>query len=292
MGTVVAVYNLLEAANGCLAFDPTRARSVTSLFPDDVRGWFGGAIHFPAVFDTGPDQPALRAEGRLGSYSQIALWEALDKTPDELAALAIEAWSRSPVDTPFDCIFPVDEPGASAPAPLDFGLDPARFAPGARPAEGVVLGTTTMLEGTRSRGEVEDLFAVMARHRIVPVVITASQVDLVRAVLDRHYGFAGYPVVGMSSVLAGGRYGAEMVAPATYRGGKVDAARALARLAGGDEEARPVLCAGDTTTDLELLAYSRGVRLFFDRGKRPFMDLAEHLVAHGHGDRTLIQSPL
>ena len=290
-GTIVATYNLLEASVGCLARGPSGSPTLPSIFPDDARSYLGDDVRFPAVLDTGPDQASLRARGRLGSYSQIAVWEALDKTPTELGAIGLDAWEAASVDTPFDVIFPVDVEGARTPAPLDLAVDPARFAPGGAVAEGVAMGATAMLEGTRARPEMVELFAAMAAHGIVPAVITASQVDLVRAVLDRHYGFAGYPVVGMSPVLAGGRYGADLAAPATYGAGKVDAARAVARLVTGNDDLRPVLCAGDTTTDLELLAYSGGYRLFFDRGKRPFMDLAHHLVAHGHGERTIIQTP-
>ena len=42
---------------------------------------------FPAVLDTGPDQRTLRARGKLGAYSQITVWEALDKTPAEMERL-------------------------------------------------------------------------------------------------------------------------------------------------------------------------------------------------------------
>jgi phosphoserine phosphatase len=234
----------------------------------------------------------LQVEGRLGSYSQIALWQALDKTPDEMSSAGLEVFGASPVDTPYEVVFPVDESSATSPAPLDFTVDPALFVAGAQPASGIVFGGSAMMEGTRRRPEIADLFAAMAREGIVPVIITASHTDLVRAVVDRHYGFAGHPVIGMSPVLSGGRYGAELTAPATYRHGKVDAARMAARLVTGDEDARPAFAAGDTTTDLEMLAYATSHRLFFDRKKRELLDLADFLAEHGMGDRTLVQAPL
>lgn len=309
-GTIVATYTLLETTVGCVAFDFAEPRQASSLFSPAVRAFYasdaarrgglgdfcrpgphGGDVLFPAILDTGPDQPALRARGKLGAYTQIAIWEALDRTPEELAAVALHIWEAPADERPSPVVFPVDAAHASSPAPLDFSTDPARFAPGASPAEGVVLGTAAMIEGTRTRPEIADLFAFLARHGIVPVVITASHVDLVRAVLDRHYRFAGLPLVGMLPRLEGGRYGAELTAPATYRTGKVDAARVAARLLTGSEDTRPVLCAGDTNTDLEMLAYSGGHRLFFDRGKRPLMDLAEHLAGHGEAETTLVQPP-
>jgi hypothetical protein len=291
-GTTVAVFNLLEASVGCLAFDAGSSRDATTWFPEPVRPFFGQAIRFPAILDIGPQQRALQIEGKLGNYSQIALWSALDKTPDEMRAAGIEVFGASPADTPYEVVFPVDESSATSPAPLDFTVDPALFARGAHPAPGIVLGGSAMLEGTRRRPEIADLFAAMAREGIVPVVITASHVDLVRAVLDRHYGFAAHPVIGMSPVLTGGRYGAELTAPATYRHGKVDAARIAARLVTGDEDARPAFAAGDTTTDLEMLAYATSHRLFFDRKKRELLDLAAFLAQHGMGEKTLVQAPL
>jgi phosphoserine phosphatase len=310
-GTILALYNLLETSIGCVAYDFEDARVATSLFPTEVRAFYaaeaarGGELArftrpgrdgstdvlFPRILDTGPDQAALRARGRLGAYTQIAVWESLDKTPNELARIALDVWESPREDTPFHAVFPVDLPGATSPVPLDFSVDPSRFAPGARPAEGVILGSSTMIRGTRTRPEIANLWSVMSRHGVVPVIITASHVDLVRAVLDRHYGFAGNPILGMLPVLEADRYGAEVRAPVTYRTGKVDAARQVALTVTGSEETRPVLCAGDTTTDLEMLAYSAEYRLFFDRGKRPLMDLAEHLIARGEGERTLVQAP-
>jgi hypothetical protein len=290
-GTIIAVYNLLEASVGCLAFDASRPTPATDLFPERVRAHFGGHIHFPRVLDTEAGQAGLRACAKLGSYSQIAVWAALDKTPSEVRAIGLEVFGAPRDERPYEAVFPVDQPGAASPAPLDFAVDLDRFEPGGALGEGVVLGATAMTEGTRARPEIADLFAAMVRLGIVPVVITASHVDLVRAVLDQHYGFAGHPVVGMVPVLEGGRYGADLTAPATYRHGKVLAARAVARRVTGREDARPVFAAGDTTTDLEMLAYADGLRLFFDRNKGPFMDFASWLVGEGEEARTLVQAP-
>ncbi len=311
VGTVMAVFNLLEASVGCLAFDADDARVVTPLFSDAMREFYGrerrahpelasfsrpgspGDLVFPTILDTGPDQRALAARGRLGAYSQITVWESLDQTPDTLRRLALQVWEASPpLDTRYEAVFPVDAPDATAPAPLDFGAGlSAGFVRGGRRAEGIVLGAAAMLHGTRLRPDIANLMAAMMRHDIVPVVVTASQEDLVRAVLERHYGFGGHPVVGMRTVLEGGVYGADLTAPATYRSGKVEAIRAVARAVAGSEEARPVLCAGDTNTDLEMLAYSGAYREFFDRGKRPLMDLARDLAARGEAARTVVQVP-
>jgi phosphoserine phosphatase len=291
-GVVMATYNLLEAQVGCVAFDEADARDVTAWFPEDVRGYFRGDLRFASMLDTGPQQAALRRQGRLGSYSQIAVWEALDKTEEELRAIGVEAWARTPVDTRFEAPFPIDPAGATAPRPLDFGVASERLAVGGSAADGVTMGVTAMLEGTRARPEIAELFAAMTRLGVVPVVVTASQVDVVRAALDRHYGFAGNPVVGMRATQESGRYTADLLAPATYRSGKVEAIRQVARDITGDEGRLPALAAGDTNTDLEMLAYSGGWRLFFDRRKRPLMDLADHLVRHGSGARTLVEQPL
>jgi len=309
-GTLLALYNLLEHRVGSVAFDFADARDATLLYPSLVRDFYAreiarGAeelvpftrsgpdgrcdILFPAVHDTGPDQRALRSGGRLGAYTQIAAWVALDRTPEELGRFALRVWEGSPpVDTAFDVVFPVDAAGSAAPAPLDFTAIP----PGAATlGGGLAFGTSSMRHGTRIRPEIVDLMAVMARHGITPVVITASHVDLVRAVLARHYAFGEHPLVGMAPVLVEGRYGADLTAPVPYRPGKVDAARAVAHRLTGREDARPVFCAGDSNTDFEFVAYSSDYRLFFDRGARPFMDLGAYLAAHGDGQSTVVQSP-
>jgi hypothetical protein len=290
-GTLIATYNLIEASVGCVALDPTTTRDATALFPPDAQAFFGGAVRFAAMLDTGPRQPDLAAEGRLGAYSQIALWEAVDHTPEEMARIARETWEASPPETPLPVVFPVDELAAAAPAPIAFGGDRARFRAGAGPAEGVRIGATSMAVGTRARPDIKALFDALSRHGIVPAVVTASQVDLVRAVLDHAYGFAGNPVVGMLPERAAGRYSARLTAPATYGSGKVEAAMALSRELFGHDGARPVFAAGDTTTDLEMLAFATSHRLFFDRGKRPLMDFADHLQATGAAERTLVQPP-
>jgi hypothetical protein len=297
-GTVIATYNILEATVGCVALDAAEARDESALFPPEARAFFGGAVRFASMLDTGPRQEELAAAGKLGAYSQIALWEALDQTPPELSSIALATWEATPPDTPFRVAFPVEDADAEAPRPLVFAVDRERFAPGGRPAEGVRVGATAMAVGTRRRGEIVDLFAALTRHDIVPVVVTASHVDLVRAVLDQAYGFAGNPVLGMQPEMVDGRYAARLRAPATYGSGKVDAACALTRerTGGGDASlgvprGRVVFAAGDTTTDLEMLAFATTHRLFFDRGKRPLMDFADFLLATGAGDRTLVQPP-
>ncbi len=308
---MLALYDVLDRGVGCVAFDFADVRDATLLYPSLVRDFYarevarGGSdlarfartgpdrrcdILFPAVRDAGEGQPALRAKGRLGAYTQIAVWTALDRTPEELARFALRVWESSPpVDTPFDVVFPVDAAGASSPAPLDFTAVPST----ARPADpgGVAFGTRSMRHGTRIRPEIVDLMAVMARHGVIPVVITASHVDMVRAVLARHYAFGDHPLVGMTPVLVDGRYGADLTAPVPYRPGKVDAARAVARRLAGREDARPVFCAGDSNTDFEFVAYSSDYRLFFNRGARPFMDLGAYLGALGDGQSTVIQAP-
>lgn len=301
-GTLLALYQLLEAEVGAVAFDFADVRPATPLFDAIVRDFYGQEaarggdlapfarreegreaieILFPAIRDAGADQRALRLQGRLGAYTQVATWVALDKTPSELRRLAFRIWEGSPpVDTAFDVVFPVDAPGAASPGPIPFEA-----------LQGVTLGAASMRYGVRARREIVDLVGAMARHGVVSAVVSASHVDLLQPVLERYYGLGSSLVVGMRTVLEGGAYGADLTAPVTYGPGKVDAARALLRNATGREDTRPVFCAGDTTTDLEMVAYSRGYRLFFDRGKQPFMDLAGYLAAHGAGPTTLIQPP-
>ena len=176
-------------------------------------------------------------------------------------------------------------------APLDFTVERSRFAPGASPAEGVVLGTTSMEYGTAVREEIVNLMAVMARHDITPIVISASQTDLVHSVLQRVYSFGASPMAGMRHRMYEGLYRAHTLAPVTFRPGKVDAAREIARRLSGSEDVRPVFCAGDSDTDLEFVAYSSDYRLFFDRQKALFMSLASYLSSHGALETTLIQKP-
>ncbi len=308
-GTMLALYNLLERAVGCVSHDFADVRDATLLYPSLIRDFYGRErarsadlarftrsgpdgrcdILFPAVRDTGAEQRSLRARGQLGSYTQIAAWVALDRTPEELGRFGLRVWEGSPpLDTSFDVVFPVDAAGAASPAPLDFAAVPDRAA---QTAGAVAFGSSAMLYGTRARPEMVDLMTMMVRHGVTPVVITASHVDLVRAVLARHYGLGEQPLVGMTPALVEGRYGADLTAPVPYRAGKVDAARAVARRLTGREDARPVFCAGDSNTDLEFVAYSGDYRLFFDRRVRPFMDLAAYLGAHGDAQSTVIQEP-
>jgi phosphoserine phosphatase len=136
-----------------------------------------------------------------------------------------------------------------------------------------------------------NLMEVMARHGITPVIISASQVDVVDSVLQRVYHFGPNQATGMRHRLHEGLYRAHLLAPATYRHGKVDAAREIARHLTGREDSRPVLCAGDSDTDLEFVAYSSDCRIFFDRGSRLFMGLARHLQEHGAEASTVVQQP-
>jgi len=278
-GVLFATYALLEARSGCVAFDrEARAEDAIGWFPEEVRGFFGASKPWPPMLDTGPRQRELARRGELGAYSQIALWSGLDKTPAELEEAALAIFGKAAVDTPARARLLVEEPLGETPVGLE-----ATVA-GRRP------GLATMLYGTAPRPEMIELVASLRARGVEPVVVTASQVDLVKAVVERHYG--GAVVLGMKAELAGGRYGATLLSPATYGPGKVDAIRQFARERFGDASLRPVFAAGDANTDLEMLAYAEGTRLFFDRGKRPFLDLADHLFRRGHGDRTLVQDPL
>lgn len=307
-GTLLGLYNLLDAQVGSVAFDFAAARVATPLYDDTIRDFYAleaasagdlarftrpgkdgrDDILFPAILDEGADQRALRAQGRLGAYTQVASWVALDKTPAELRQLALRIWEGSPpVDTAYHVVFPVDPAGATSPTPISFGAAENAVLGTAQ----VRLGTASMHYGTRIRPEIVDLMTAMARRGVVVAVITASHVDLVQPVLERHYGFGSNPVLGMLPVLEAGRYGPDLTAPATFRPGKVDAVRAVARSVTGREDARPVFCAGDSVTDFEMVAYSGGYRLFFDRGKQPLMDLARYLAWGGAERTTLIQAP-
>ena len=312
-GTLLATYNLLEEAPGRVAFDFSDVRVVTALYPDITRDFYawetregpkrlarfarpaeGGRVDilFPRILDTGADQPARRVAGELGSYTQITTWIALDKSPEELRRIALEVWDNSPgIDVPYAVTFPVDAASAAAPRQIDFSVERSRFEPGASPSDGIVIGTTSMDYGTRVREEIVNLMAVMARHDITPVVVSASQVDLVESVLQRAYRSGESPVAGMLHRLYEGLFGAHLLAPVTFRPGKVDAVRAIARRLSGSEDTRPVFCAGDSDTDLEFVAYSSDYRLFFDRKKELLMSLASYLSSHGEARTTLIQQP-
>lgn len=312
-GVVVATHDLLDENVGKVAFDAAHGEPVAERFdptvrafvaaraaagdpvlrplarPDGAGGW---DLIFPRILDSGPGQAALARAGRLGAYTQIAAWTALDRRPDELRALALELWERGAgAIAPCPVVYPIDAPDAAAPRPLDFYAPRARFAAGASPAPGLHLGRAAMTRGLRLRPPMVDLIGRLSAHGIRPLVVSASQRDLVEAVVCRHYGVEPGCTVGMLHALEGGRYRGSLLPPVPFRSGKVHAAAELATRLGADGARGPVLAAGDANTDLELLACSADARLFFDRGARPLMELADWLRARGQERSTLVQRP-
>lgn len=285
-GVLYACYGLLDQTVGRVVWrDGAPAAEVP--FEEAVRAFYADQAHdggplarftrvgpdgraeilFPGLEDSGPDQDRLRRWGRLGSYSQVATWVSWHQRPERLREIAHLVWDSSPgVDVPRQAAFPVDGPDAR------------------EPAQNVELRAVYMPQGTRIRPRMVALLAALQQNNVLPFVISASQHDLVAAVLERELGVPERRMHGMKLGLEGEVYGERLLEPVTYRGGKVHAARLLV----GMEAPPPVLCAGDSTTDLELIAWSGRCRLIFDRGDPLLVGLARWLEARGAADRTVV----
>ncbi len=302
-GVIVGAHDGLDESAGRVGLDEAQHTDVTELFPEDVRPFFSeqarvgtcrGArddagrarILSSRFLDAGPDQARLRREGRLGSYTQIAAWTALDRTPDELFALgrALVEGSKGQVRR-CATVFPVDTFSEQGPAPLDW--DQPFLHPAQAVGAGVVLGEGVMSRGVAVRPPIRALLDALQAHGVRPLVVSASQRDLVEGVVCAWYGLPRGQTWGMQHRLEGGRYTGELLEPVPYGLGKIAATQHL--MGGG--RTPPLLCAGDANTDLELVAWSGDMRIFFDRGGRPFMDMARRLVAEGAAARTVTQRP-
>lgn len=312
-GTLLALYLQLDANVGPVGFNFNNAANANALYSDaihdfyawetsvggnkldafyqDVDGDSNRDILFPTILDGADAQLAHQAAGEVGSYAQVGVWEALGKTPEALKTLGAEVFDDYSLGQTFSVVVPVDEAGAEVAVPLDFASPASAFAPGASPVTGVIMGTTSLGYGNAVRDEIVNLIDVMKNHGITPVVVTASQTDLVAAVATPVYGIEEQFILGIQPRLNGAVYENWLLNPVTYRPGKVDAVRLLAEEIALDAEVRPVFCAGDSNTDFEFVAYSSDYRLFFDRGKAPLMELATWLTDNGYASTTVVQTP-
>lgn len=115
--------------------------------------------------------------------------------------------------------------------------------------------------------EIRELLALLHAEGWAVWIVTASPAPVVAAIAG-HYGVAPDRVLGMrSGVGPDGRYTHEVLEPATFRSGKLEALR---RSAGRD----PVLAAGDSVSDRDLLA-SAAAGLLIDRGDEALRAEAE-----------------
>lgn len=313
-GTMVALYQQLDVNVGPVGFDFSTATDATNKYSSYIQDFYAwettsGAkklssyykditgdgnpdILFPTIKDGTEAQLTYQMAGELGDYAQVAVWEALGKTPLELKELSTEAFENNPLGQVITGVVPLDAPGTTTPESLDFTLSADSFAAGASPLSGVTNGAVSMEYGNVQRDEIINLMDVMRAHGITPVVVTASQTDLVASIATPRYGVEEQYVMGIQPrLLEAGTYENWLLNPVTYRPGKVDATMELAEMITGDPSARPVFCAGDSNTDFEFVAYSDDYRLFFDRAKVPLMEMATWLTDNGHAESTVIQTP-
>lgn len=313
MGTLLALYLQLDANVGPVGFDFSTATDASGKYSETIHQFYNyettdGAkklssyyqdvtgdgtkdILFPTIKDGTDNQLAYQSGAEVGAYAQVAIWEALGKTPAELDTMGAYVFNTYGLGQKLTVVVPVDAPTATDAAPLNFAITSSAFTAGTSPVEGVTIGTTALDYGNAVRDEIVNLMDVMRTHGITPVVVSASQTDLVASVAVPVYGVDANYVIGIQSRLSDAIYENWLLNPVTYRPGKVDAVNILAEEITGDAESLPVFCAGDSNTDFEFVAYSSDYRLFFDRAKVPLMELATWLTNNGYSASTVIQPP-
>lgn len=312
-GTLTSMYILLDATVGAVSFDFDNSQDATEKFGSEIVDFYGWEtssgsnkladfyqdidsdgtkdILFPVIQDGSAEQATYQAAGQLGSYTQVAIWETYGKTREQVRSQGELAYAAYPLGQTISAVVPLDQADASTPATITYSVDSALFASGASPAAGVLMGATSFGYGNEIRPEIVNLMEVMNTHGIAVTVVSASEETLVEAVAIPEYGVEAESIVGLTTLMNTNGFGNWLLNPVTYRPGKVDAVELLAEWMTGDPTLVPVFCAGDSNTDFEFVAYSSDVRLFFNRSKNPFMELASWLTDNGYEGSTLIQTP-
>ncbi len=297
-GTLVATHDLLDERVGRVALDPGEARDLDGLLPPWSAAFFaregglgtvrtapdaagGWRLLGPRLRDVGAEGVTLARAGLAGCYTQIAVWVAWGRRPDELFALGERLATMGPPRR-YPTIYLIDRHDRPVPAPLPLELPLLEGPLG----EELFVGSGEMSLGVEPRPAIAELLALLEAGGITPLVVSASQRDIVAGAARQLYGIPPERATGMLHALDGQAYGPELLEPVPYGLGKVYTARAGWPFG----EARPALCAGDANTDLELMAWSGDTTVFLDRGARPLMDLARHLAREA-ADRVVVERP-
>lgn len=298
LGTLLGLYRALEADPGPVRLDAERSIAADAWVDPALRSFFGGEVGrslgarivdgrpiFAGVEGEGEAEAEAEAQarGRVGAFGQIAVWTGLGRSREALAALAERTWGRFVgASTTIHAPFPVDAADAGEPRPIRLD-DDALTAPWSR-RQGVGHGVVTFTVGLEPRPEMVELCAALVGRGVTPLVVSASHEVLVATICERRFGIAAAQVRGVR------HEGGLLVGPMTGRGGKVEAFRGLVAGRGAPAGVRPLLCAGDSVGDLELLAGAADLRLIFDRGQPALQALVRAAAAAGDR-RSLLQAP-
>lgn len=270
----------LQLDRMAFAMSPDELRG---LLPDEIDG-VGALVDGTAIADARDDVvDALAAKEREAFRAKLAwLYEALDETPGVGARFAypfLACWLGG--HTPDDVrALMADAARAAADEPFGRGTwtSPDTGRIGAR--------TATFETGLGPQPEMQDLYRALLDAGVEVHVVTASQQHIVEgAVPALGYPQDGVTVWGMRLEDGeGGRLAPRLVDsagyPATWRAGKRE-------LIAKHIERAPVLVAGDSDTDFEMMTgfEETEVRLLINRNPSP--DTAVHALLAD--ERTLVQ---
>ena len=132
MGTLLALYLQLDTNVGPVGFDfstatdasgkysetihqfydwetTTGAKKLSSYY-QDVTGDGTKDILFPTIKDGTDNQLVYQAGAEVGAYAQVAVWEALGKTPAELKTMGASVFSTYGLGQKLTVVVPVDAP--------------------------------------------------------------------------------------------------------------------------------------------------------------------------------------
>ncbi len=284
VGTLLAAYPILIGQVGEVAYDSRRTHDHCE------QSWFKEMGMDHCLNDMLDEQTAstkwdvLQFEGKLGGFGQLAIWQTFDKTPKQVREQTLAAWTEFQGSEQYGYEYLLDPGVHSFPLTKEETSDPSYKG---LPLE---MKRGSIEYGVQARPEMQNLVQTMRDTKMIPIVVSASQQDIVQAIANAYYGFEDSEVIGISITQSNGAFTNGLFPPIPFRLGKVEAIQKFLLHHFSDLGTRPIFCAGDSNTDLEFLGYSSHFQLFFDRGKKPFMDFAEK-SQNEHSLRSIIQNP-
>ena len=126
-----------------------------------------------------------------------------------------------------------------------------------------------------------DLVRLLGRNGFEVWVVTASPELMYQPFLSRELGIPAVRVIGVKSVIHGGIITGEMVKPVPQDHGKKEAIETFV-------QERPLLVAGNSRGDREMIEYSRGLRMIVNPDEFVAPDQEESIADHARRSGWLI----
>lgn len=128
----------------------------------------------------------------------------------------------------------------------------------------------------------QDLISLLKQNSFEVWIVTASPELMYQKFLSRELGIPVTNVIGVKSVIRGGKITGEMVQPVPQDHGKKEAIETFI-------QETPLFSAGNSRGDKEMIEYSRGIRMIINPDEFRSPDQTESIASYARKNKWLIE---